>query len=504
MKFGRYNRLAHAPDRRQVSGAGSGPILGRDPCALDETHPEREVNTDRSKGRAVKSMLLVFLHGLVAVSAFAQGDNVTAVPETLRRELQLDAFYQKYLDVEGFPILGSARVSDFALREAAWIVHRMMAGREDLLAAMAGRKVRLTVMAWDEYTTDVPEHRNLAPRVFWDRRARGLGGSPVSCAEENLLCYPGDPYSTENILIHEFAHTIEERGLAVTDPTFGKRLRAAYTIATERGLWKGTYAGQNRHEYWAEGVQDWFDNNRQNDALHNHVNTRAELREYDPELAKLCSEVFGDNPWVYRKPMEREPADRAHLAGFDPATAPRFRWREEPIPELPRVLIQTALGDIELELNARRAPRTAENFLRYVHDGFYNDGSFFRTVTSSNQPTDKVKIQVVQAQANPARQKEFLAPIPLERTHDTGLRHLDGTVSMARAEPDSAQDSFSICIGDQPELDFGGLRNPDGQGFAAFGRVVKGMDVARKIHTCAADDQKLTPAILIQRAIRLN
>jgi len=429
---------------------------------------------------------------------------VRPIPDSLRRDLELDTFYQKYTSVEGFAILGSAKVSDFALREAAWILQHMLSGREDILRAMAGHRVRLTVMAWNEYTTDVPEHRHLAPRVFWDRRARGLGGSPVSCAEENLLCYPGDPYSTENILIHEFAHAMHERGLNAMDPTFDRRLEEAYQSAMKRGLWKGTYAGANPGEYWAEGVQDWFDNNRENDSLHNHVNTRAELKEYDPELARLCEEVFRENPWRYRKPADRDPAGVAHLSGFVVATAPRFRWREEPVPEEPRVLVQTDLGDIELGLDAKRAPVTVKNFLRYVHEGFYGDGSVFRTVTMSNQPTDKVKIQVVQVQANPAREKEFFPPIPLERTRDTGLRHLDGTLSMARAEPDTAQDSFSICIDDQPELDFGGKRNPDGQGFAAFGKVVKGMDVVRKIHASPAEGQKLTPPIRIQRAIRFN
>jgi cyclophilin family peptidyl-prolyl cis-trans isomerase len=364
--------------------------------------------------------------------------------------------------------------------------------------------VRLTVMAYNEYTTDVPEHRDMKPRVFWDRRARGLGGSPVSCAEENMLCYPGDPYSTENILIHEFAHAVEGYGLRAVDPSFGKRLRTAYDAAIGRGLWKGTYAGQNRGEYWAEGVQDWFDNNRQNDSLHNHVNTRAELKEYDPELAKLCQEVFGDRAWRYRKPMERDPEGRAHLAGYDPAKAPRFQWREEAVPDFPRVLIQTELGDIELELDAAKAPKTVKNFLRYVHEGLYSDGTFFRTVTMANQPNDAVKIEVVQVQANPAKEADFFPVIALERTRDTGLRHVDGAVSMARAEPDTAQDSFSICIGDQPELDFGGKRNPDGQGFAAFGKVVKGMDVVRKIHASLAEGQKLTPPIRIQRAVRLN
>lgn len=439
------------------------------------------------------------------------GQTMTAVrpvPSDLRESLSLADFYQKHTDVAGFPILGSHRVSDIALLEAAWIVRQMMAHRQDVLRAMATHKVRLAVMAATEYTTDVPEHARLEPRVFWDRRARGLGATPsapaVSCAEENLLCFPGDPYANENILIHEFAHAIHETGMNNVDPTFDGRLAKAFLGATQRGLWRGTYAAVNREEYWAEAVQCWFDDNRENDALHNHVNTRAELREYDPEVARLCEEVFGDLPWRYQKPALRPESDRKHLAGFDAAQAPTFRWRDEPIPDRPRVLIQTAIGDLEVELDARRAPETTRNFLHYVHAGHYADGRFFRTVTSTNQPDNHVKIEVIQAQANPKLAASFPPPIRLERTRDTQLRHRDGTISMAREGPDTAQDHFFICVGDQPELDFGGRRNPDGQGFAAFGTVIKGMEVVRSIHQRPSEAQRLVEPVRIQRAIRLN
>jgi cyclophilin family peptidyl-prolyl cis-trans isomerase len=438
----------------------------------------------------------------------AQAEDAGQIPATLRREFNLAPFYQKHLMVGRLPVVGSTNVSDHALREAAWIVRHMLAGRDDILRAMASNHVRLAVMAYTEFTTDIPEHAHLTPKVYWDRRARGLGATPeapaVSAAEENLLCFPGDPYSTENICIHEFAHAIHLTGLNRVDPTFDPRLRAAYQNATNRGLWRGTYAGSNREEYWAEATQSWFDNNRANDSLHNDIDTRTKLKAYDSGVAALCAEVYGDGPWRYHKPMERAAVDRAHLAGFDPAKSPHFVWKEAPVGEAPRVLIQTTAGDFEVALDARRAPVTVGNFLRYANAGLYADGRFFRTVTANNQPTNTVKIAVVQAEGSAAKTNEFFASIVLERTRDTGLRHLDGTISMARDGPDTAQDSFFICVGEQPELDFGGRRNPDGQGFAAFGKVVKGMEAVRKIHAAPADGQALKTPVRIQRVIRLN
>jgi peptidyl-prolyl cis-trans isomerase A (cyclophilin A) len=167
-----------------------------------------------------------------------------------------------------------------------------------------------------------------------------------------------------------------------------------------------------------------------------------------------------------------------------------------------RVLIQTEAGDIEVELDAAKAPNTVANFLKYADGKFYDGGRFHRTVTPDNQPDNKVKIEVIQAGINPDKAKEEFKPIKLERTKDTGLKHLDGTISMARGGPDSATSDFFICIGDQVELDFGGKRNPDGQGFAAFGKVVKGMDVVKKIQKSPADGQTLKPPVKITKITR--
>jgi cyclophilin family peptidyl-prolyl cis-trans isomerase len=181
----------------------------------------------------------------------------------------------------------------------------------------------------------------------------------------------------------------------------------------------------------------------------------------------------------------------------------RRKTTSTPSPE--RVILETELGNIEIELNARQAPRTTGNFLRYVKAGFYDGGVFHRAVTLANQPANPVKIEVIQAAMNRGKEKEAFPPISIERTRDTGLRHLDGTVSMAREGPDTAQHHFFICIGDQPALDFGGARNPDGQGFAAFGKVVRGLEVARRIQQAPAEGQALAPPIKILRAtLKMN
>ncbi len=173
-----------------------------------------------------------------------------------------------------------------------------------------------------------------------------------------------------------------------------------------------------------------------------------------------------------------------------------------PAPAPVRVAVRTARGAIVLELDAARAPATVRNFLRYVDAGRYRGGTFHRTVTTSpdNQPRNAVKIDVIQA--GPAPGPEF-PPVARERTRDTGLSHVDGAVSMARDGPDTATADFFVCVGPQPELDHAGRRNPDGQGFAVFGRVVSGMDVVRRIHRAPARSQSLEPPVAILEVVRL-
>lgn len=172
------------------------------------------------------------------------------------------------------------------------------------------------------------------------------------------------------------------------------------------------------------------------------------------------------------------------------------------------VVFETEKGAIEIEIDTVRAPITGTNFLKYVDGGFFDGGIVNRSVRPDNTVRHDVEIQVIQFQIDPARRRQQFAPIPMERTSVTGLTHLDGTVSMARSGPDTATASFSIVIGDQPEMDFGGRRNPDGQGFAAFGRVVRGMDVVKSIQASptgrqgAFGTESLDPPIKVSKAYR--
>ena len=172
------------------------------------------------------------------------------------------------------------------------------------------------------------------------------------------------------------------------------------------------------------------------------------------------------------------------------------------------VVFETEKGTIEMEVDGARAPATAANFLKYVDAGFYDGGSVNRSVRPDNTVRHDVEIQVIQFQIDSARRREQFPPIALERTSVTGLKHVDGALSMARTGPDTATASFSIVIGDQPEMNFGGRRNADGQGFAVFGRVIRGMEVVKAIQASPTGSQgpygpeSLDPPIKVLKAYR--
>lgn len=164
------------------------------------------------------------------------------------------------------------------------------------------------------------------------------------------------------------------------------------------------------------------------------------------------------------------------------------------------IVIETEIGDIEVELYLKEAPITAANFLRYVDSSAFVNSFFYRTVTKENQPNNDIKIEVIQGGLY--EEDKMFTPIEHESTEKTGILHKNGVISMARNEPGTATSEFFICIGDQPELDFGGNRNPDGQGFAAFGKVINGMGVVKRIHNWPENKQMLDPKIKINNIYR--
>ena len=250
--------------------------------------------------------MIVLVVGRIAAAQIAVSPvsgAISAPPADVRKQFKLSPFYKQYISDRGLPIVSSERVSPAALREAHDIVDHMLAGRDDIRQELIKRRIRVAVMSPTELTTDIPEHSDLTPKAYWDKRARGLGATfvrpAISCAEENLLNRPGDGYAKESILVHEFAHTMHEIGMAGVDPKFDAKLQAAYKMALERGLWKGTYAATNHKEYWAEGVQSYFDTNRANDAEHNGIDTREKLAKYDPTLFALIDDLYRHSRWRY-------------------------------------------------------------------------------------------------------------------------------------------------------------------------------------------------------------
>jgi hypothetical protein len=219
----------------------------------------------------------------------------------------LDPFYEKICDYMGIPIISSNNVPDEALQMAWNIMANMLQGQSQVVEKMLKFEIKMGIVAQTEGITVLPEYAFLRndPNINWDDRARGLGGSPSvplgSGAEENLLCYTDDTYFGESIFLHEFAHTMKDGGIILIDPTFNLALTLAYQNAVDTGLWADTYALTNIEEYWAEGVQSYFNTNLEaipTNGIHNFVNTREELKDYDPTLFAIIDTVFGGFEWT--------------------------------------------------------------------------------------------------------------------------------------------------------------------------------------------------------------
>ena len=278
----------------------------------------------------------------------ANGDDIPdpAAPAAIVRDFyELDPYYEQWINVGGLPVIASAEVNPYALKEAAWIIEKMIGHRPDVLRAMVSNKARFSVIPYTEVITEIPEYHYVGIPDFVTFYIRGWGGSEgatASSPEENILNYPGETETEDRVFslpLHEFGHAIHLLGFNTLDPTFDKRLQMAYEAAMEKGLWldlEGTYVF-NRREYWAEGTHAWFFPNGFVRTFDRSGNTRQALKAYDPELAALLVEVYGDREWRYTPVLTR--THQPHLQGFNPQDSPTFEWW----PEL--VALHKQMGD---------------------------------------------------------------------------------------------------------------------------------------------------------------
>lgn len=223
---------------------------------------------------------------------------VSAVSDELRESYDLDPFYTKVALARGVPVLSSDAPADLALLRACELLVDMLSIRQDVVDVLIQRQTIFSIIGEDELTNDIPEYRYLADSI--NQRARGLGGEANgTCAEESILCNRQlDRWRGEGICVHEYAHTISAAGLFRADPTFQGRLSDAYEDAVESGRFANTYALENLQEYWAEGVQSWYNTNLEaipSNGIHNEIDKRAELETYDPVLYDLIAELLPAN-----------------------------------------------------------------------------------------------------------------------------------------------------------------------------------------------------------------
>ena len=260
---------------------------------------------------------LVLLVALSFPHAAAAQPKVAAPPDAVfdkyRNAADKEAarkFYAKYLDVKGLSVLAHGEVADEALVRTHHIVTHMLAGRADVLEAMAKAGTRLIIIGKDQVYTDMPEYRNTANAAYMNERVRGTGGLGVtSFGEENLLNLAGDRYDDESIGVHEFLHTIDA-ALSRVDVGWRNRLNETYKSAMAKGLWKNTYAASNAAEYWAEIAQSYFDCNRVNNWNHGPIATREQLKQHDPDGYELVRKTMNFTPetdWRYT-PLKVQPS----------------------------------------------------------------------------------------------------------------------------------------------------------------------------------------------------
>jgi hypothetical protein len=225
---------------------------------------------------------------------------VSSVPE----DYSFNSFYEKYCDADGIPVISSGEVEDLALQQAYYVIMNMLASIPEVRQELIANGAYFGVIGISEELTSLPEYIHMDSE-YWDKRARGLGGSkeiPITTtAEENLLCLTFDRWYGESIAVHEFAHTISLMGIGADFEILESEFTGLYESAIQQELWINTYAGSNILEYWAEGVQSYFNTNLESeptDGVHNYVNTREELADYDPALFDFISRFFHNHKWA--------------------------------------------------------------------------------------------------------------------------------------------------------------------------------------------------------------
>lgn len=284
-------------------------------------------------GRAGKSTA-----SATALASNRSGESLVATPPESffglvrdRYQERARAFYKKYVDIGGLPVVAALDVDDQALIRTRDIVSHMLAGRPDVLQAMQNNGMYLIIIGKDQVYTNMPEYSDHPNPVFQNERVRGTGGKPTSFGEENLLGLSLDRYDDESIGVHEFCHTIDG-ALRSIDPTWSLRVRETFELAKNKGLYENAYAGSNPGEYWAEICQAYFDCNRINNWNHGPIGTREQLKVYDPlgyELVRTTFRLGPDSDWRYQFPrkipsVERPPAKLGINAYYT-----KFCWARE-------------------------------------------------------------------------------------------------------------------------------------------------------------------------------
>jgi len=282
-----------------------------------------------------------------------------------------DPFYKQHRISGGVLILGSEKVSKYAMNEVAYLVKNMLANRPDVLEHLSTNNRYIGIQAYSEMTSDLPEQSGL--NVWWDYRARGLCGALVTCGEENVLMYPGDPWAGENIFVHEFAHQIMHTLLRI-DEGYKARLSELCLAAQKSKRFRGYGLNDSPNaplEFWAEGVQAYFNCNgairpegaggnpslEALDAKGNHlchIRTRAQLKKHLPGLAELIDKSFGRNKWTYTPVTQR--LDQPHLRGYDPKKAPTFRWPKHVIEGFKRIEAEREAAKVKRTRQKKQAP----------------------------------------------------------------------------------------------------------------------------------------------------